>query len=158
MQLAYAHLRDIMGLSIWLKSTPHWVVTTWPPRVQGPSLIEGHWRWGFLSKNLGDMSSLDPSSSGLFPSWKKSHPSGNVFILLLKRNVFGFSQSYWPNHWTRILSRLQQKHRLYQLIFVSLRGDTAMDATPYNLHCLYGRWWFRSDIGHECFHGEMRVE
>lgn len=91
----YAHLCDIMGFSIWLKSTPHWVVITWPPNSppQGPSLIEGHWGWGFLSKNLEKCQSLDPSSSGLFPFDKKCHQSVETFLL-----GWNGMSSVFPNH------------------------------------------------------------
>lgn len=131
-----------------------------PPTVQGPRSFP-HRRplaLGFLVQGPWEMSSLDPSSSGLFPI-KKNMPSkcGNVCTLGKKRNVFVFTKSYWPNHWTRILSKLQHKHRLYQLVFVSLRGPQWMQRLK-TCTAFYGRWWFRSDIGHECFHGEMWVE
>ena len=131
-----------------------------PPTVQGPRsfphrrplalgfLVQGPWRhvnhWILHHQDCFRLTKI------AIKVWKRVYPGK-------KTECLRFYQSYWPNHWTRILSRLQHKHRLYQLVFVSLRGPQWMQRLK-TCTAFYGRWWFRSDIGHECFHGEMWVE
>ena len=149
-----------MGFSIWLKSTPHWETTTWPPNsprskvlpsskatgagVSCPRTLRNVIIGSFIIRIVSD------KKKHAIKVWKRVYPGK-------KTECLRFYQSYWPNHWTRILSRLQQKHRLYQLVFVSLRGPQWMQRLK-TCTAFYGRWWFRSDIGHAWFHGEMWVE